>query len=94
MGADEPSSHHSPRLTATDRGLLVLLASRLRSWADALVIVRPETVPRWRRQGVRLFWRHKSRARTRVPRLPRETIELIRRMARENRLWGADRIRG
>ena len=26
--------------------------------------------------------------------LPKETIELIRRMARENRLWGAERIRG
>jgi len=28
-----------PRLTAADRGFLVLLASRLRSWAGALVIV-------------------------------------------------------
>ncbi len=35
-----------PRLTAADRGLLVLLASRLRTWADALVIVRPATVLR------------------------------------------------
>ena len=33
-----------PQLTAADRGLLVLLASRLRTWANALVIVRPETV--------------------------------------------------
>ena len=32
-----------PRLTAADRGLLVLLASRLRTWAGALVKVRPET---------------------------------------------------
>ena len=44
-----------PRLTATDRGLLVFLASRLRSWATALVSVRPETVLRWHRQGCRLF---------------------------------------
>jgi len=83
-----------PRLTATDRGLLVLLASRLRTWADALVIVRPETVLRWHRQGLRLFWRRKSRAATCASRLPRETIALIQQMARENRLWGADRIRG
>ena len=27
-----------PRLTALDRGLIVLLASRLRTWAQALVI--------------------------------------------------------
>jgi hypothetical protein len=46
-----------PRLTAADRGLLVLLASRLRAWAGALVIVRPETVLRWHRAGFRLFWR-------------------------------------
>ena len=33
-----------PALTPTDRGLLVLLASWLRTWASALVIVQPETV--------------------------------------------------
>ena len=30
-----------PCLTATDRSLLVLLASRLRTWKDALLIVNP-----------------------------------------------------
>lgn len=30
-----------PRLTATDRGLLVLLTSRLRTWADSLVAASP-----------------------------------------------------
>jgi transposase InsO family protein len=82
-----------PQLTAADRGLLVLLASRLRTWADAFIIVRPETVLRWHRQGFRLFWRRKSRAAS-TPKIPRETRELIRRIASENRLWGADRIRG
>ncbi len=83
-----------PRLTVADRGLLVLLASRLRTWADTLVVVRPETVLRWHRQGFRLFWRRKSRPTTSAPRLPRATIDLIRQMGRENRLRGADRIRG
>src|SRR3954469_5694488 len=83
-----------PRLTATDRGLLVLLASRLRTWAEALVIVRPETVLRWHRQGFRRFWRRKSAPRTTTARIPAETVTLIRRLAAENRLWGADRIRG
>jgi putative transposase len=83
-----------PRLTAADRGLLVFLASRLCTWADALLIVRPETVLRWHRQGFRLFWRRKSRAATQAPRLPRETSDLIRQMGREHPLWGADRIRG
>jgi putative transposase len=84
-----------PRLTAADRGLLVLLASRLRAWAGALVIVRPETVLRWHRQGFRLFWRRQSRPRTAPkPKVAAETIVLIREMAAANRLWGADRIRG
>jgi len=84
-----------PRLTAADRGLLVLLASRLRTWADALVIVRPATVLRWHRQGFRLCWRRKScPRRAPKPRVAAETIALIREMAAANRLWGADRIRG
>ncbi len=45
-----------PTLTPLDRGLLVLLASRLRTWASALLIVQPATVLRWHRQGFRLFW--------------------------------------
>ncbi len=56
--------------------------------------MRPETVLRWQRQGGRLFWRRKPRAAAPTPRLSRETIDLIRQRARENRLWGADRIRG
>jgi len=83
-----------PHLTVTDRGLLVLLASRLRTRADTFVIVRPETVLRWHRQCFRLLWRRKSVPRTTTARIPVETVDLIRRLAVENRLWGADRIRG
>ena len=83
-----------PRLTALDRGLIVLLARRLRTWAQALVIVQPATVLRWHRHGFRLFWRRKSTPRATAARIPAETVALIRRMAAENRLWGADRIGG
>ncbi len=84
-----------PRLTAADRGLLVLLASRLRTWASALVIVRPATVLRWHRQGFRLCWQRQSRPRAAPkPQVAAETIAPIRAMAAANRLWGADRIRG
>ncbi len=50
-----------PRFTAADRGLFVLLASRVETWKDALLIVKPETVLRWHRQGFQLFWKRKSR---------------------------------
>jgi putative transposase len=83
-----------PALTPLDRGLLVLLASRLRTWAGALLIVQPETVLRWHRQGFRLVWRRKSASRSRPSPLGTTTIDLIRQMARDNPLWGAERIRG
>ncbi len=35
-----------PHLTTTDRSLLVLLASRVRAWKDAVLIVQPDTVLR------------------------------------------------
>ncbi len=73
-----------PRLTAADRGFLVLLAGRLRTWASALIIVQPTTVLRWHRQGFRLVWRRKARATTSAARIPLTTRELIRRMAGEN----------
>ncbi len=83
-----------PRPTPLDRFLLVLLASRARSWMAALLIVQPETLLRWHRQGFRLFWKARSRSSSRVPRVPAETVALIVEMARDNRLWGAERIRG
>lgn len=85
-----------PRCRPADRALLVLLASRLRSWRQALLIVQPETLLRLHRQLFSVYWRRKSRAAPRVrhARVSAETIALIREMAAANRLWGADRIRG
>src|SRR5262249_8377967 len=49
-----------PRITRSDRALLVLLASRVRAWRQALLIVQPATLLRWHRAGFRLFWRWRS----------------------------------
>ena len=73
---------------------MVLLASRVRAWKDALLVVQPDTLLRWHRQGFRLFWRWKSRSPSRAPRIPAETIALIQEMALNNRLWGVKRIQG
>ena len=74
---------------------MVLLASRVRAWRQALLIVQPETVLRWHRQLFRRCWRRKSRAKASPkPKVAPETITLIRQMAAANRLWGAERIRG
>ena len=85
-----------PRCTLTDRALLVLLASRIRGWRQALLIVRPDTLLRWHRRLFCWYWYRKSRstAPAHRPPLAPETVALIRQMAAANRLWGAERIRG
>jgi len=83
-----------PVYLKTDRFLLVVLARMVRTWKQALFLVQPETLLRWHRELFRAFWKRKSRACSNKPRLSHETITLIREMAANNRLWGAERIRG
>jgi hypothetical protein len=65
-------------------------------WREALLIVQPETVVRWRRDVWSTLWRYRSGGRWRGgrPRVSREVRKLIVRMVRENFLWGAPRIHG
>ena len=83
-----------PACTKTDRILLVLLARLVRAWQQTLLIVQPDTLLRWHRELFRLYWKRRSKASSHQPKVAAETIALIRQMARENRLWGAERIRG
>jgi putative transposase len=79
----------SKRVDAATRVALTFL-SRWFDWRSALVVVQPATLIRWHRAGFGLWWRWKSR-RGRPP-IPQELRELIRRMARENPVWGQERI--
>ena len=84
-----------PAFRSGERGLLLLLAGLVPRWRDAVLLVKPDTILRWHRQGFRLLWRCKSRRSGKPrPRLSPDVIELIRRMARSNATWGAERIRG
>jgi putative transposase len=80
-----------PACTRKDR---LLLARIVRNWKQALIIVQPETLLRGPRQGFKLYWKYTSRAASSQPKLSVETVALIKEMARDNRLWGAERIRG
>ena len=80
-----------PRLRQRDRIFWVWLSRLWQNWRSSLMIVKPETVIRWHRQGFRLYWRWKSRRGGR-PRKDTEIRALIRRMSRENPIWGALRI--
>ncbi len=85
-----------PTINPRERVFLVVLASGLRSWKQALAIVQPDTLLRWPRDLYRWLWKRKSRMGKQLGRPPLcEEIEaLIQRMARENRTSGAKRIRG
>ena len=83
-----------PKLTSFDRWFLVWLHKVSPAQAKLTLLVRPETLLRWHRQGFRCYWRWKSLAKPGRPRIERATIALIKRMARENVLWGAPRIHG
>lgn len=61
---------------------------------QALLIIQLDKLLRLHRQGFRLFWKRRSRTKTNLPKLNRETIDLIRRLAQENGLWGSERIQG
>ena len=70
------------------RRLWVWLSRVWSGWRSALIIVKPETVIGWHRQGFRWYWTWKIRhGRSGRPRVPKETRDLIRTMSRENPLY-------
>ncbi len=81
-----------PRLRNRDRIFWVWLSRVGVGWRSVVVIVQPDTVVRWHARGFRLYWRWKSRAKPGRPKVEAEIRKLIRRMCRENPLWGAPRI--
>ena len=81
-----------PRLRSRDRIFWAWLSRIWSGWRSALLIVRPDTVVRWHRQGFKLYWRWKSRKKIGRPAIPADIRTLIRRMARENLKWGVPRI--
>jgi len=82
------------RLRNLDRLRLVWLYRLYQSILNTVVIVKPETVIAWHRRGFRAYWRWKSARRGGRRQIGREVRDLIRRMSRENPLWGAPRIHG
>ncbi len=82
--------------SATKGGSLLLgvAVQELEGWHRALVIVRPETVATWHRQGFRLFWSWISRRKSGRPEASPAIRALIPKIAAANPLWGAPRIHG
>jgi hypothetical protein len=84
-----------PQCWPADRCLWVLFSMVWARWPEALEIVQADTVRRWHRQGFRQLMRWEyGRKRPGRPAIAAEIRTLIRRMSRENVLWGAPRIQG
>jgi putative transposase len=50
-----------PDIRPADRVFWILLRRYWSRWAEALAIVRPDTVVRWHRAGFRIYWNWLSR---------------------------------
>ena len=85
---------HRLRLHGSDRALMVWMTRVWPSLLDLSRVVQPDTILRWHRAGFRAYWRWKSRGQSGRPKIEPELRELIRRMSKENPLWGAPRIHG
>ena len=84
-----------PKLSSWDRFVMLIGTRFTARWREATLIVQPDTILRWHREGFRLFWGSKSRSRNLGrTQLNQELVQLIQQMATDNRLWGAERIRG
>jgi transposase InsO family protein len=80
------------RLRNIDRLIFAWMYRLFPSLLNAITVVKPETVIQWHRRGFRAYWRWKSRRRGGRPRIEHEIRDIIRRMNKENPLWGAPRI--
>jgi putative transposase len=83
-----------PKVNEHNRLKLLILARFIPNWRSLLSIVQPETLLRWHRELFKSFWQKKSGTKPHPRQISDETIALIRQVANENRLWGAERIRG
>ncbi|TYQ15479.1 UNVERIFIED_CONTAM: hypothetical protein Cloal_1937 [Acetivibrio alkalicellulosi] len=80
-----------PTVTPEYRQLWVLLSKFYSKWKEDLVIVKPETVISWHKTAFKFHWMLKSKKRGR-PKISRKTIELIKRIHKENPLLSPEKI--
>lgn len=79
------------RLSPIERLGLARLSGLVRNWREALVVVKPETLVRWHREGFRLLWSLRSRKGGRPP-VADELQACLATMARDNPTWSPRQI--
>ncbi len=81
--------------TPFDRIKLTLLSYLSPHWKSSLILITPNTLLKWRKNKFKLFWSLlSSRKKPGRPNTPWELIKLIRRMAKDNSIWGATKLHG
>jgi putative transposase len=82
-----------PQIQNRDRRFWIVVSRIWKDWQQALIIVKPETVIKWHRQGFKIYWRWRSRTKPGGrPKVGAEIRQLIRRISQDNPLWGVPRI--
>jgi hypothetical protein len=72
-----------PKFTNGDWLKLIFLSRLTQFWDKALLLVQPQTLLPWHRDLFRHYWKHISKPKHRKPRIPQETIDLIKEMAKK-----------
>ena len=84
---------HKYNILHSDRVIFALLFG-LNNIKDSLVIIKPETVLKWKSRIIKSFWTFKHRIFIGRPPTPLETRELILKMKNDNINWGVMKIQG
>ncbi|WP_303964723.1 integrase core domain-containing protein [Sporosarcina ureae] len=80
-----------PRPTRAFKQLWVFLSKYMDKWKEVLHIVKPDTVIRWHRTAFKFYWKQKSKKMGR-PKITPATIDLIKRVHKENPLLSPEKI--
>ena len=86
---------HRPKIQKRDRLFWVVLSRLWRDWKNVLIVVQPETVIQWHGKGFKLYWTFKSKKiRSGRPSVDKRVQKLIKKMIKDNPLWGAPILHG
>ena len=83
------------RLSSLERFHLFLVSLIHPGWRNFFSVISPDTVVAWHRKGFRQFWNLISRKKKNGrPRIRSSTVEIIRKLKRDNPSWGPIKIQG
>ena len=93
----EAQSRKRLRLTDDQRRVLAAKGKALgrKALRELCTIVTPDTLLRWHRRLIAEKWNYSNRRKSGGrPKVSKQIVELVLRLARENLTWGYDRIQG